>query len=92
MEGNLVIDGNTNAQAQERLEFGIVTGQHRRPLSMIEEHWAYAHETGWDSAWAFDHFFELGDESEMGVTLEGWTLIAGLCVNLLSASILMRGA
>lgn len=78
MEGRRVSSGSQSGL--ERLEFGIVTGQHRRPLAMIEEHWAYAQETGWDSAWAFDHFFELGDESEMGVTLEGWTLIAGLCV------------
>lgn len=62
-----------------RLEFGIVTGQHRRPLAQIEEHWQYAEETGWDSAWAFDHFFSLG-ASELDETLEGWTLLAGLAV------------
>jgi F420-dependent oxidoreductase-like protein len=63
--------------AVNRLEFGIVTGQHRRPLAQIEEHWRFAEETGWDSAWAFDHFFSLGrDETEQ--TLEGWTLLAAL--------------
>jgi F420-dependent oxidoreductase-like protein len=59
------------------LHFGIVTGQHRRPLAQIEEHWRFAEETGWDSAWAFDHFFSLG-RTEMEQTLEGWTLLAAL--------------
>jgi F420-dependent oxidoreductase-like protein len=63
--------------AAEQLHFGIVTGQHRRPLAQIEEHWRYAEETGWDSAWAFDHFFSLG-QSELHQTLEGWTLLAAL--------------
>jgi alkanesulfonate monooxygenase SsuD/methylene tetrahydromethanopterin reductase-like flavin-dependent oxidoreductase (luciferase family) len=63
----------------DQLEFGIVTGQHRRPLAQIEEHWRFAEETGWDSAWAFDHFFSLGP-NEMDQTLEGWTLLAALAV------------
>lgn len=61
----------------DELHFGIVTGQHRRPLAQIEEHWRYAEETGWDSAWAFDHFFSLG-QNELDQTLEGWTLLAAL--------------
>jgi alkanesulfonate monooxygenase SsuD/methylene tetrahydromethanopterin reductase-like flavin-dependent oxidoreductase (luciferase family) len=65
----------------DQLDFGIVTGQHRRPLALIEEHWRYAEESGWDSAWTFDHFFSLG-ESEMDQTLEGWTLLAGLAVKI----------
>jgi F420-dependent oxidoreductase-like protein len=64
--------------ANDRLEFGIVTGQHRRPLAQIEEHWRFAEETGWDSAWAFDHFFSLGRSGELDQTLEGWTLLAAL--------------
>ncbi|HCG30177.1 MAG TPA: LLM class flavin-dependent oxidoreductase, partial [Chloroflexi bacterium] len=64
---------------QDRLEFGIVTGQHRRPLSMIEEHWRFAEETGWDSAWLFDHFFSLG-EDDTDICLEGWTLLAAMAV------------
>jgi alkanesulfonate monooxygenase SsuD/methylene tetrahydromethanopterin reductase-like flavin-dependent oxidoreductase (luciferase family) len=63
----------------ERLEFGIVTGQHRRPLSQIMEHWQFAEETGWDSCWAFDHFFSLGDR-ETDQTLEGWTLLAAMAM------------
>src|SRR4029078_7336225 len=61
----------------DMLEFGLVTGQHRRPLAQIEEHWRFAEGTGWHSAWAFDHFSSLG-ESELDQTLEGWTLLAAL--------------
>lgn len=64
---------------QDRLEFGIVTGQHRRSLSMIEDHWRFAEETGWDSAWLFDHFFSLG-EDDTDICLEGWTLLAAMAV------------
>jgi F420-dependent oxidoreductase-like protein len=67
----------TASTTPDTLEFGLVTGQHKRPLAQIEEHWRFAEETGWDSAWAFDHFFSLGD-SELEQTLEGWTLLAAL--------------
>lgn len=70
---------SVGAVLPDQLDFGIVTGQHRRPLAQIEEHWRFAEETGWDSAWAFDHFFSLGP-SELDQTLEGWTLLAALAV------------
>jgi len=57
--------------------FGIVTGQHWRPWAMIVDQWRWIEETGWDSAWLFDHFFSLYD-GEDGSTLDGWTALAGL--------------
>lgn len=65
-----------NPPASE-LDFGIVTGQHWRSWQMLVEQWQWAEESGWDSAWAFDHFFSLSD-GEMGECLEGWTLLAAL--------------
>jgi alkanesulfonate monooxygenase SsuD/methylene tetrahydromethanopterin reductase-like flavin-dependent oxidoreductase (luciferase family) len=65
-----------NPPASE-LDFGVVTGQHWRSWQMLTEQWQWAEESGWDSAWAFDHFFSLSD-GEMGECLEGWTLLAGL--------------
>lgn len=59
------------------LDFGIVTGQHWRSWDELLEQWTWADSTGWDSAWAFDHFFSLRD-GEMGPCLEGWTLLAAL--------------
>lgn len=71
----------TTHSTPNQIEFGLVTGQHRRPLAQIEEHWRFAEETGWDSAWAFDHFFSLGDH-DMDPTLEGWTLLAALAAKI----------
>jgi alkanesulfonate monooxygenase SsuD/methylene tetrahydromethanopterin reductase-like flavin-dependent oxidoreductase (luciferase family) len=58
------------------LDFGIKSSQHWQSWSEMQEQWSFAEETGWDSAWAFDHFFSLMD-GEMGPCLEGWTLLAG---------------
>lgn len=61
----------------EKIDFGLITGNHWRSWSEIEEQWLFAEESGWDSAWAFDHFFSLRD-NEMGPCLEGWTLLGAL--------------
>jgi alkanesulfonate monooxygenase SsuD/methylene tetrahydromethanopterin reductase-like flavin-dependent oxidoreductase (luciferase family) len=61
---------------QDTLDFGIKSSQHWQSWSEMQEQWRFAEETGWDSAWAFDHFFSLND-GEMGPCLEGWTLLAG---------------
>ncbi|HUG15400.1 MAG TPA: LLM class flavin-dependent oxidoreductase [Thermomicrobiales bacterium] len=58
------------------LAFGVKSSQHWQSWSEMQEQWRFAEETGWDSVWAFDHFFSLSD-SEMGETLDGWTLLAG---------------
>ncbi|CAN5640421.1 LLM class F420-dependent oxidoreductase [soil metagenome] len=60
------------------LDFGIITGQHYRNWDVIKETWLWADESGWNSAWAFDHFFGLRKDEELGECLEGWTLIAAL--------------
>jgi alkanesulfonate monooxygenase SsuD/methylene tetrahydromethanopterin reductase-like flavin-dependent oxidoreductase (luciferase family) len=59
------------------LHFGIVVGQHRRDWREIVELFQWADESGWDSAWGFDHFFSLNDD-EMDPCLEGWTLLGAL--------------
>jgi F420-dependent oxidoreductase-like protein len=69
----------TNPPAGE-LDFGIVTGQHWRTWDELLEQWRWADESGWDSAWAFDHFFSLRD-GELGPCLEGWTLLAALAAH-----------
>jgi alkanesulfonate monooxygenase SsuD/methylene tetrahydromethanopterin reductase-like flavin-dependent oxidoreductase (luciferase family) len=63
----------------DELDFGIITKQHWRSWEEIQEQWQWADESGWDSAWAFDHFFSLRD-GELGPCLEGWTLLAALAV------------
>ncbi len=62
------------------LHFGIVAGQHYREWPELVEQFQWADETGWDSAWGFDHFFSLRDGDEMGVCLDGWTLLGALAM------------
>ena len=63
----------------DELDFGIVTGQHWRSWETVRKQWLWAEETGWDSAWTFDHFWSLRPTHD-GETLEGWTLLAALAV------------
>jgi alkanesulfonate monooxygenase SsuD/methylene tetrahydromethanopterin reductase-like flavin-dependent oxidoreductase (luciferase family) len=61
----------------DKLHFGIVTGQHWLSWGDLKYQWQFAEETGLDSAWAFDHFMSLYD-GEMGPCMDGWTLLGGL--------------
>ncbi len=64
-----------------KLHFGIVAGQHYRSWPELVEQFQWADETAWDSAWAFDHFFSLREDDEMGDCLEGWTLLGALAAS-----------
>ena len=64
----------------DELHFGIVAGQHYREWPELVEQFQWADETGWDSAWGFDHFFSLRAGDEMGVCHDGWTLLGALAV------------
>ncbi|CAN5509459.1 LLM class F420-dependent oxidoreductase [soil metagenome] len=62
------------------LHFGIVAGQHNREWPELVEQFQWADESGWDSAWGFDHFYSLQEGDEMGVCLDGWTLLGSMAV------------
>jgi alkanesulfonate monooxygenase SsuD/methylene tetrahydromethanopterin reductase-like flavin-dependent oxidoreductase (luciferase family) len=68
-----------NMPPPDELDFGIVTGQHWRSWETVLRQWRWAEETGWDSAWVFDHFWSLRPTND-GETLDGWTLLAALAV------------
>ncbi|HUY99719.1 MAG TPA: LLM class flavin-dependent oxidoreductase [Thermomicrobiaceae bacterium] len=74
------------------LHFGILTQQEWRSWDEMQEQWQWAEETGWDSAWAYDHFFSL-QQGEMGPCLDGWTLLAGLLARTrrLQAGLMVTG-
>lgn len=59
------------------IHFGLVIKQEGRLLPEIEEYVRFTVETGWDSAWGYDHFYSLGS-SDMEPTFEGWTLLADM--------------
>jgi alkanesulfonate monooxygenase SsuD/methylene tetrahydromethanopterin reductase-like flavin-dependent oxidoreductase (luciferase family) len=75
----MMIGGPTHGKnpPADSVTFGIVTGQHHRSWSEMREQWLFAEETGWDSAWAFDHFMSLRD-GELGPCLDGWTLLGAM--------------
>jgi alkanesulfonate monooxygenase SsuD/methylene tetrahydromethanopterin reductase-like flavin-dependent oxidoreductase (luciferase family) len=68
-----------NMPSPGELDFGIVTGQHWRSWETVLRQWRWAEESGWDSAWVFDHFWSLRPTND-GETLDGWTLLAALAV------------
>jgi len=61
----------------DQLDFGVVTGQHWRSWQTLQRQWRWIEDTGWDSAWVFDHFWSLRPSND-GECLEGWTLLAAL--------------
>lgn len=65
---------------RNELHFGIVVGQHNREWPELVEQFQWADESGWDSAWGFDHFFSLQAGDESGVCLDGWTLLGSMAV------------
>ena len=72
--------GPTSGKTQPRTElhFGVVAGQNNRDWPELVEQFQWADESGWDSAWGFDHFFSLQAGDEMGVCLDGWTLLGSM--------------
>jgi alkanesulfonate monooxygenase SsuD/methylene tetrahydromethanopterin reductase-like flavin-dependent oxidoreductase (luciferase family) len=59
--------------------FGFVTPQQGLSVEAIEAHWRFAEETGWDSAWVFDHLIGVLDgDPDTTDAFEAWTLLAAL--------------
>lgn len=61
----------------ERIEFGIVTGQHWLSWEDLKYQWDFAEQSGLDSAWAFDHFTSLYD-GDLGPCMEGMTILGAM--------------
>ena len=59
------------------LRFGLQTGQQNVEWSDLVELWRAADGWGYDSLWAYDHFYPIFTGSA-GPCLEGWTTLAAL--------------
>ena len=59
------------------MKVGIDVSQHQRGWEEIKRRVIWAEETGFESAWVFDHFTALYG-SRTGPCLEAWTLLAAL--------------
>jgi F420-dependent oxidoreductase-like protein len=63
--------------ARHPVRFGIQTGQQSVEWSQLLDLWQKADAWGYDSLWAFDHFYPIFVDPQ-GPCLEGWTLLAAL--------------
>ena len=77
-EGNVPMTNASHGNASDRIDFGLVIKQERRGIDEIEEQWQFAEQSGWDSAWGYDHFFSLRERDDRGPCFEGWTLLAAM--------------
>jgi len=59
------------------IRFGIQTGQQNVEWAQLRELWERADAWGYDSLWAFDHFYPIFTDPE-GPCLEGWTTLSAL--------------
>jgi F420-dependent oxidoreductase-like protein len=63
--------------AKHPVRFGVQTGQQNVEWAAVEELWRNAEAWGYDSLWAFDHFYPIFTDPT-GPCLEGWTLLGAL--------------
>ncbi len=59
------------------IRFGIQTGQQGATWQQIEQAWVKADALGYDSLWAYDHFYPIFVDPE-GPCFEAWALIGAL--------------
>ena len=63
--------------AAHPIRFGIQTGQQSVEWAQVLDLWRKADAWGYDSLWAFDHFYPIFVDPE-GPCLEGWTTLSAL--------------
>ena len=68
---------HATSHSTDGLSFGIQTPPQNVSYSELQQTWLEADELGYDSAFAFDHFFPIRTDPS-GPCLEGWTLISAL--------------
>ncbi len=68
------------------IRFGIQTGQQSATWKQIEETWIKADALGYDSLWAYDHFYPIFTDPE-GPCFEGWSLLGALAQSTSKARI-----
>jgi F420-dependent oxidoreductase-like protein len=74
------------AKTTHPIRFGLQTGQQLVEWSALLDLWQRADDWGYDSLWAFDHFYPIFVDPK-GPCLEGWTLVAALAQATLRARV-----
>ena len=60
------------------IRFGIQTGQQDVTWERMRDFWQKVDAWGYDSLWAFDHFYPIFVPDPSGPCMESWTLLGAL--------------
>jgi F420-dependent oxidoreductase-like protein len=60
------------------IRFGVQTGQQNCTWEQMRDFWQKADAWGYDSLWAFDHFYPIFVPDPSGPCMESWTLLGAL--------------
>ena len=64
--------------AKHPIRFGVQTGQQGVEWERMRDFWSKADSWGYDSLWAFDHFYPIFVPDPTGPCMESWTLLGAL--------------
>ncbi|MGO9452531.1 MAG: LLM class flavin-dependent oxidoreductase, partial [Candidatus Binataceae bacterium] len=60
------------------IRFGFQSGQQNVTWERMRDFWAKMDAWGYDSLWAFDHFYPIFTPDPAGPCMENWTLLSAL--------------
>ena len=69
------------------IRFGFQSGQQNVTWDRMREVWCKLDAWGYDSLWAFDHFYPIFTPDPAGPCMENWTLLSALSQNTKRARI-----
>ena len=69
------------------IRFGVQTGQQNIEWEQLRAFWGKADGWGYDSLWAFDHFYPIFVPDPTGPCMESWTILGALSQNTKRARI-----
>jgi F420-dependent oxidoreductase-like protein len=64
--------------ATHPIRFGFQSGQQNVTWERMRDHWRNLDAWGYDSLWAFDHFYPIFTPNPAGPCMESWTLLSAL--------------
>jgi F420-dependent oxidoreductase-like protein len=64
--------------ATHPIRFGFQSGQQNVTWERMRDHWRNLDAWGYDSLWAFDHFYPIFTPDPAGPCMESWTLLSAL--------------
>jgi F420-dependent oxidoreductase-like protein len=72
------VTGGKSKMAKHPIRFGIQTGQQNVTWEQMRDFWQKVDSWGYDSLWAFDHFYPIFVPDPNGPCMESWTVLSAL--------------